>query len=317
MAVTRPRGHGHELLLHRDAVELEAGVAAFARRALGEGRRTLLVLLPATADAVREGLGADRDRVTFADATALDRRPGPVFHAVAAFLAAEGPPAIVREVELHGMRPAARDAHLRFDAAANLLHARYGVAAMCACDAARTPEPLVHDARCVHPLVIEGGVVRESREFTDPRRFVRRPAPDGAPPRARRVVALASDRDLTGLREALRELAGASRRPHEPLDEFLLAAGEVAVNALVHGTGPRRAVVGVDDGDLVCAVRDAGPGMRDPLQGYLPPRATGAGGRGLWLASGLCDVLRVSDAAGGTEVVLRRALADLRPPGTR
>jgi anti-sigma regulatory factor (Ser/Thr protein kinase) len=50
-------------------------------------------------------------------------------------------------------------------------------------------------------------------------------------------------------------------------------------------------------------VRDSGPGL-DPLSAHIPPRAGVSGGRGLWIAHQLADVVQVIPEGGGTRVRL-------------
>jgi anti-sigma regulatory factor (Ser/Thr protein kinase) len=64
--------------------------------------------------------------------------------------------------------------------------------------------------------------------------------------------------------------------------EMLLAAIEIATNALQHGAGIKDIRVGQAHGRLVCEITDRGPGFDDPAAGYLAPRADV--GSGLWIA---------------------------------
>ena len=96
------------------------------------------------------------------------------------------------------------------------------------------------------------------------------------------------------------------------LADFEIAANEVAANALWHARGPRESRLGIVDGALVGEVRDGGPGL-DPLAAHAPPRAGAGGGRGLWIAHQLADVVQVIPDGGGTRVRLEVAV----PPAAR
>jgi anti-sigma regulatory factor (Ser/Thr protein kinase) len=63
---------------------------------------------------------------------------------------------------------------------------------------------------------------------------------------------------------------------------MLVAATEVATNAVRHGGGIEEVRVGRVDGRFVCEVIDRGGGFDDPVAGYLPPRP--GRGRGMWVA---------------------------------
>src|SRR6185503_4655827 len=85
-----------------------------------------------------------------------------------------------------------------------------------------------------------------------------------------------------GFRERLaRELASASVPEATALD-VLVAATEVAANAVRHGGGIAEVRAGSVSGRFVCEVIDRGAGFDDPAAGYLVPRA--GIGKGLWVA---------------------------------
>ena len=77
---------------------------------------------------------------------------------------------------------------------------------------------------------------------------------------------------------------------------------EVAANSVAHGHG--RGTLGVwhDHGCLVCEVRDRGR-VEDPLVGRARPGLNGEGGRGLWIANQLCELVQLRSFA--TETVVR------------
>ena len=61
---------------------------------------------------------------------------------------------------------------------------------------------------------------------------------------------------------------------------LLLAAAEVLANAERHGGGTPSVRVGRVGDRFVCEVSDDGPGIDDPLAGFLPPRPGHADGAG-------------------------------------
>jgi anti-sigma regulatory factor (Ser/Thr protein kinase) len=63
---------------------------------------------------------------------------------------------------------------------------------------------------------------------------------------------------------------------------MLLAATEVAANAVRHGGGVTDVRVGRAGGRFACEIVDPGPGFDDPAAGYLAPRD--GSGSGLWIA---------------------------------
>lgn len=75
--------------------------------------------------------------------------------------------------------------------------------------------------------------------------------------------------------------------------DMAMAANEVLTNALRYSRGAV-ALWGWPMTDGSCArSQDDGPGIADPLAGYLPPADAMEAGRGLWLARQLVDLLQI------------------------
>ena len=84
---------------------------------------------------------------------------------------------------------------------------------------------------------------------------------------------------------------------------FVLAADEVAGNVLLHGGGGGTARWWVAGDELVCEV--TGPGtFTDPLVGRFRLPVDRPGGRGLWLANQLCDLVQLRNVGDRTVVRL-------------
>jgi anti-sigma regulatory factor (Ser/Thr protein kinase) len=87
------------------------------------------------------------------------------------------------------------------------------------------------------------------------------------------------------------------------LDDFVVAVNELLTNAVRHGGGAGHVSLWRTGGAMVCEVTDDGRGMpasrrRAPLR----PANDQPGGRGLWLAGELTDVIEVDSGARGTAV---------------
>jgi anti-sigma regulatory factor (Ser/Thr protein kinase) len=85
--------------------------------------------------------------------------------------------------------------------------------------------------------------------------------------------------------------------PEQRSLEMLLAATEVAANAVRHGGGVRDVRVGRSAGRFACEIVDAGPGFDEPAAGYLAPRP--GSGSGLWVARQLTWQIDFFHAADG------------------
>jgi anti-sigma regulatory factor (Ser/Thr protein kinase) len=82
----------------------------------------------------------------------------------------------------------------------------------------------------------------------------------------------------------------------------VIAASELAANSVAHGGGTLR--TWQDDGRLLVEFEDGGA-IAKPLAGRLRPEPTQEGGRGLWLANQLCDLVQIRSRPGRTTVRLR------------
>ena len=78
---------------------------------------------------------------------------------------------------------------------------------------------------------------------------------------------------------------------------------EVATNSIRHGSGGGTLRLWRQEDALVCEVTDPGH-ITDPLVGRRTPSPATQGGRGLWLANQLCDLIQVRSTPAGTTIRL-------------
>jgi anti-sigma regulatory factor (Ser/Thr protein kinase) len=112
---------------------------------------------------------------------------------------------------------------------------------------------------------------------------------------------------LRTVRRAVSELARSAGLDPRRNEELVLAVSEIATNSVQHGGGEGNLAIWRDGEELVCDVRDAGR-IEDPLVGRIRPPADQVGGRGLWIAHQLCDLVQVRSAEQGTHVRLRMTI---------
>ncbi|HWG98689.1 MAG TPA: ATP-binding protein, partial [Pilimelia sp.] len=65
-----------------------------------------------------------------------------------------------------------------------------------------------------------------------------------------------------------------------------------------------------DGAALICEIRDAGYITDRPLLGRQRPTIDQTGGRGLWLANQLCDLVQIRSTTAGTIVRLHVGCVD-------
>ena len=125
------------------------------------------------------------------------------------------------------------------------------------------------------------------------------------PPGARRIrVDLA---DLPDLRDDVRALARSYGVSERRIDDLVLATNELASNTVRHGGGDGRVEIWVRDGSIWCEVADSGR-LDDPFVGRRRPKSTDIGGRGVWIAHQVCDLVQVRSGPDGTRVRIRMAI---------
>jgi anti-sigma regulatory factor (Ser/Thr protein kinase) len=151
---------------------------------------------------------------------------------------------------------------------------------LCSYDANGTPDPIIEGVWQTHPEVVADDGWTSSDRYEDPDRLLRRLTPAAAPLTGLRSIPFG--RSVEDFREQLaRELAAEKVSEAQALD-LLLAATEIANNAVQHGGGIQEVRVGRASGRFVCEVVDRGDGFDDPAAGYLAPRE--GVGSGLWVA---------------------------------
>jgi anti-sigma regulatory factor (Ser/Thr protein kinase) len=123
------------------------------------------------------------------------------------------------------------------------------------------------------------------------------PAPLGAEVLSFGMADIAAARNLVCL------LARASGLPTARVDDLVLAAHELVSNSIRHGGGVGTMRVWHDGQAVICEVSDNGR-IGHPLAGRQLPSESSLGGRGLWMANQLCDLVQIRTLADGTVVRL-------------
>ncbi len=99
-------------------------------------------------------------------------------------------------------------------------------------------------------------------------------------------------------------MAGAVGLSSDRMHDTVLAVNEMAANSLHHGGGWGDLRIWDDGRTLFCEVTDNGC-IEDPLVGRQTPDFHQEGGRGVWLAHQLCDLVQIrtfTDSSAGATV---------------
>ena len=295
-----PQGYRHRAVVYRGDDGFVDALAPFVRQGIDRDEPTLVAVVQPKIDLLRRALGrraASRTTVEFVDMADLGRNPAHIIPAWVDFVAAHDhqPMRGVGEPIWAGRR------------AAEVVECQLHEALLNVAVDATTP----FDLRCPYDeLALDVDVIDEAHRShahrSTPhhgRRHIERlftaelpAAPDGA------LAVPFSASDLRPVRDAVR--AGAADLAAEITDDLVLAVHEVATNSVVYGGG--NGVLRLWDdraaGAFVVEIADGGR-IDDPLAGRLPPDPAHTGGRGLWLAHRMCDLVQVrSSATRGTTV---------------
>ncbi|GAA4958183.1 ATP-binding protein [Actinoplanes utahensis] len=221
---------------------------------------------------------------------------------------------VIAEPELiRGVDPSLRAdrvaAHLAYEAICNRTYALGAPAVTCVWDSRRHPGAVIDRVRATHPDLVTAAGLTPSPDYLPPERYLaeRHTVPALAPPaHVDQDVTAGAVAELSGLRSALGGWAADHGFGGTAREDLVMAVVEVASNGLRHGGPPVRIRAWHHGGTLVVQCDDAGARPIPAVAGYLRPDpvAAVAGGRGLWLARQLADVVTMSSAPGRTSVRL-------------
>jgi anti-sigma regulatory factor (Ser/Thr protein kinase) len=300
MSVTRMR---HDLLVHDGEAGFAARMGPFLQAGVDAGEAVLAVCADGARSLLQDALGGDREHVTFIDSSDVYSRPEAAlahYDTTLRTIFRAGAPGVRAVAVLPACETVAQwQRWIAYEAIVNRALAHHPAWIVCAYDTRVVPEAVVHGMQRTHPRIDGHGACRH---YEDPAKVVRELAPAPMVLSGLRSLPLAAD--APGFRRQLVGELSAAGVGHERAREMLLAAGEVFSNADRHGHGLRAALVGVVDGRFVCELRDRGPGIDDPLTGYLPPRRGAVGGFGMWVARQTTERMELMTSPDGLTVRL-------------
>jgi anti-sigma regulatory factor (Ser/Thr protein kinase) len=295
----------HEALVYDSDDELVGAVVPYLEAGIAAGAPTVAVMNRSNWAMLRDALGPASSQVSYTDCDAFYTRP---IKAIAAY------DATLRSYAAAGRQPARVVGELPwgpterewrewtgYEALVNRALAHHDVTVLCTYDARVLPTRLVAAAYQTHPEVVNGerevsGFYEHAEELLH---ALAGPAIDVPDPPSLELCD-----DVATYRERLSSALAVANVPQTRALDMLLAATEAFTNALTHGGGPSSLAAGTVDGWFVCEVSDAGPGLDDPLAGYIPPGQSAGRGSGLWVARQLVSRLELIPLEPGLKVRL-------------
>jgi anti-sigma regulatory factor (Ser/Thr protein kinase) len=299
-------GFQHEALVYEGDDDYLAGTIPFLRDALDAGESALVAVGPAQTALLEGELGKDAKRVRFVDLQALGRNPASIIPFWREFVDGDGGRSVrgIGEPVWAARSPAALEECQRHESLLNVAFA-LGTpwSLLCPYDAGSLTEDALEQATFSHRHVCHEGRCVESASFE--------PGPDCfagelPPPAATAEIFVFGLGDLSEVRcrvAAAAEWAGMDPRG---VADVITAASELAANSVMHGGGSGTLRLWRENGSLLAEVEDRGR-IEEPLVGRLRPGLAQEGGRGLWLANQLCDLVQIRSGAAGTTVRLHVA----------
>jgi anti-sigma regulatory factor (Ser/Thr protein kinase) len=304
-------GFQHEALIYHGSDEYVAGTVPFLWAGLEAGRPLLVAVGPDQTALLERELGKDAGRVRFLDMREVGRNPASIIPVWQQFVGeSEGRLArCVGEPVWASRSPAALEECQRHECLLNVAFDP-GPAwdLLCPYDAESLGEEVLGKVAHSHRLVCRGGEREESFSFvSDQDCFAGELPPPTAMPEVLSFT-------LTELAEVRRRVAAAAERAGmgpAQIADLVTATSELAANSVMHGGGSGTLRLWREEERVLAEVEDRGR-IEEPLVGRLQPDISQEGGRGLWLANRLCDLVQIRSGERGTTVrlhALARAVA--------
>jgi len=308
VAHAQPSAFRHEALFYAGSAGFVEGAAAFIRGAIRNAEPVFVVVDADKIGALQGELrGDDTHDVTFADMADVGQNPARIIPAWRDFVAAHGgADRPVRGIGEPIYPSRSADELVECQHHENLLNVAFdggvGWWLLCPYDVTALPADVVEEARRSHPFVCTDGHHSRSPVVRDLDAMAAVPAEPLTAPAARAdTLRFTSANDLSAVRRVVRDHAVSARLDQEQVDAIVLAADEIAANALHHGDGHAELRVWHTGDTVVCEVESSGR-FDAPLAGREQPGAFDQHGRGMWLANQLCDLVQVRSCAAGSVV---------------
>ncbi|MEV5962024.1 sensor histidine kinase [Kribbella sp. NPDC051952] len=283
-----PAGFQHDAFVYTSDEGFVRRAASFVHEGLAAGEKIVAVLPPDRLAVLRERLGPAHDQVRFIDMSVAGGNPARLIPLWREQLG-HGPVRGLTEAAFAGRSSAEYDEVVLHEALTGIAFADdHSFQLLCAYEASVGIDPTATHS---------GAEALADKTF-------RTPLPD-VPDRAERLEFRLAD--LGHVRVWVNGQAASYGVSRDRLDDLALALHEICTNSIRFGGGSGTLAVWVADGALICDVADRGR-IDDLLVGRVLPPLDGFGGRGVWLANQLCDLVQLRSGDDVTQVRLHTRL---------
>ncbi|MFG2576949.1 anti-sigma factor RsbA family regulatory protein [Streptomyces sp. NPDC048481] len=296
----------HELYPYRGIGQFLSGTLAYIHEALEGGESVVVAVPPDRASLLRGALG-DEAAVTFVDTTTLGPNPGRLVGAWVAWMHERGegdrPVRGIGETAWREARSAAHLSELRYhEWLLNRAFARSTAWSMlCPYDDTEDDGGALRSLSRCHPLIRRNGHHVSNEDYLTAEEYPFEALIPACDPFHELEYAHG---DLAAVRSRVDRCASEAGVAEEQRRKLAVAVTEIATNSIRHGGGHGTLRTWTQDATFVCEFRDAGH-IPDVMAGRTRPSVDQIGGRGLWLAQQLCDLVEIrSSRDHGTTVRL-------------
>jgi anti-sigma regulatory factor (Ser/Thr protein kinase) len=301
----------HEALLYGGQSEFLAVALAFIQAGTAADENVMVAVCGEKIDLLRSELGPDGEHVNFADVTDVGRNPATMIPLWSDFLernARNGRPC--RGISEPAWPERSDAALVECGNHEALVNVAFGEgrawSLLCSFDAARLGAHVIDDARATHPFLQNGSAQVSNDDYDSSLRgWLGSDEPlTPSPPSTQRMVFGASS--LSEVRTKVTDYASAAGLAPTRVVDFVLAVNELVGNSVRHGGGFGELRLWAESDTVLGEVSDTGS-ISDPLAGRRRPAPEQAGGRGLWIANQVCDLVQIRSGPEATVVRVHMA----------
>ena len=299
----RDGGFQHRALIYRDPGDFLAGTLPFLWAGLEAGERILVAVGPEQTSLLENELGTDAGWVGFVDMRELGRNPAAIIPLWREFVAEGGgvPVRGIGEPVWAARSAVALEECQRHECLLNVAFDQGpDWTLLCPYDASSLGDEMLAEVADSHPLICQHGRCDPSPSFVADRDCFSGALPPA--PISPRTFYF----EVAGLAEVRRRVGEEAERAgmdSTGIADLVTAASELAANSVMHGGGGGTLRLWSEEERLIVEVEDEGR-IEEPLAGRVKPEVSQEGGRGLWLANRLCDLVQIRSGDQGTTVRL-------------
>ncbi|MFF4034046.1 anti-sigma factor RsbA family regulatory protein [Streptomyces sviceus] len=287
----------HELYPYRGDAQFLAGTLGYIHEAL-DGGEAVVVAVPAGKASLLRGELADPSAVTFIDTTTLGPNPGRLIGAWVEWMKERGaddrPVRGVGETAWREARSAAHLSELRYHEW--LLNRAFASSSawsmLCPYDDTDGDQSALQALSRCHPLIRQDGHHVRNEDYLTAADYPFEPLTSPCDPFQELSF---THGDLAVIRSKVSQCASDAGVPEEEQRKLAVAVTEIATNSIRHGGGHGTLRTWIQDATFLCEFRDSGY-IPDVMAGRVRPTIDQVGGRGLWLAHQLCDLVEIRSA---------------------